>query len=59
MVQHEIDCLRILKSGFLEVHQFLDQYAYNWPPNQFVEYHRTFLHNSYGLLIIKANFGID
>jgi hypothetical protein len=58
ILNHEIDCIKILGIGYIGVHQFLDQYAWNWPPNKYVEYHRTFLHNSYGLAIVKANFGL-
>ena len=55
---HAEDCRRLLGKPFLEVHKFLDQYAKIFPPvNSYLDYHRTFLHNSYGIKIIRAKWG--
>ena len=41
----------------MEVHEFLDQYSNIFPPDIFVDYHRTFLHNSYGVEIVRSKWG--
>lgn len=57
IVEHEKDCRRYLGKDYKEVHNFLDQYAKHFPVGFFVDYHRSFLHNSYGLDIIKSRWG--
>lgn len=60
MVEHIRDCKRLLKDkkkGYRRVHLFLDQYAQTFPIGYFTDYHRTFLHNSYGLEIIRSTWG--
>lgn len=55
--EHMQDCYELLGSPYKEVHEFLDQYAERFPVYLFTEYHRSFLHNKYGLEIIKAEWG--
>lgn len=57
IVQHCEDCEKILGSPCIEVHEFLDQYAAFFPIRRFFEYHRTFLHNAYGLEISASRWG--
>lgn len=54
---HAADCKKILGKPYWEVHRFLDKYAEAFPVGHFVDYHRTFLHNSYGLKIVEAKWG--
>ena len=54
---HCEDCEALLGDPCLEVHEFLDQYAAFFPVQRFFEYHRTFLHNRYGLDIAGAKWG--
>lgn len=54
---HCEDCEALLGDACLEVHEFLDQYAPFFPIRVFYEYHRSFLHNSYGLKLIKEKWG--
>jgi len=54
---HCKDCKEILDEDFNHVHAFLDQYTKELPPPLFYDYHRTLLHNSYGLAIIRARWG--
>lgn len=54
---HCEDCRRFIKDDMVGVHRFLDQYAKMFPVMHFYDYHRTFLHNSYGLSLVKAMYG--
>lgn len=54
---HRRDCQELLGEEFPEIHRWLDQYAKDFPPPVFYDYHRTLLHNSYGLAIIRAQWG--
>jgi len=54
---HAAECEKILGKPYWEVHRFLDQYAGVFPVDHFIDYHRTFLHNSYGLEIVEARWG--
>lgn len=45
------------KDGCKEIHMFLDQYAAVFPVAYFYDYHRTFLHNTYGVRICAARWG--
>ena len=54
---HEKDCIHFLKKPWTDVHKCLDQCAKDYPPEKYAEYHRSFFHNSYGLMVIKALFG--
>jgi len=56
-IEHIEDCQHYLGKAYAAVHSFLDQYAHEFPIEHFVDYHRTFLHNSYGIAILKATFG--
>lgn len=60
ITEHIRDCREIFNSkkrGYRNVHKFLDQYTRTFPVGFFDMYHRTFLHNSYGLTIIKSMWG--
>lgn len=54
---HIDDCQRILNKSMEEVHIFLDQYAKTFDVSVYGEYHRTFLHNMYGIKIAQAKWG--
>jgi len=49
----------ILRQGydFIEVHQWLDHWAKKWPPPIFLEYHRAFRHNAWGIQQILEKWG--
>lgn len=57
--EHMKDCERVLGKPYEQVHKFLDQYAELFPVTIFTEYHRSFLHNKYGLEITKALWGLE
>jgi len=57
--EHMKDCKRVLGKPYKEVHEFLDQYAEMFPVQIFTEYHRSFLHNKYGLEVIRAMWGLE
>jgi hypothetical protein len=48
---HCEDTLIILGKGydFIEVHEWLDFYAKKYPPWCYLEYHRAFRHNAWGI----------
>jgi len=56
---HRKECKHFLKNEFVDVHVFLDQYANLFLPSLFLDYHRTFLHNSYGLQIVLSKWGVE
>ena len=55
--EHMDDCKKLLGSPWERVHKFLDQYAEVFPVVIFTEYHRGFLHNRYGIEIVRAMWG--
>ncbi len=55
--EHMEDCRLLLGNDWKDVHLFLDKMAKEFPINVFGEYHRTFLHNTYGLTIIEHKIG--
>jgi hypothetical protein len=55
--EHNKDCERLLGKAWQEVHQFLDQYVAVFDIGYFNEYHRTFLHNRYGIEVVRAKWG--
>lgn len=57
VIEHAKECKRYLDKEYWEVHKFLDQYSKIFPPDIFLDYHRTFLHNSYGVEIIRSKWG--
>jgi len=57
--EHAKDCKYFLDKSYWEVHKFLDQYASFFPVGNFVDYHRTFLHNSYGIKVVEAKWGAE
>lgn len=56
---HCDDCIELLGDNFVHVHKWLDQYAKDFPVQIWNDYHRSFLHNSYGVEIIRAKWGIE
>ena len=54
---HAEDCKRHIGDEMWEVHKFFDQHAEVFPIQVFYDYHRTFLHNSYGLTIVCNRWG--
>ena len=57
---HAADCKKYLKKPYSKVHRFLDQYIEVFPSkSSYLDYHRTFLHNSYGIKIIRAKWGYE
>ena len=57
--EHEKDCVAFLGKPYTEVHRWLDQYASLFPVGFFVDYHRSFTHNSYGLECIRSLYGYE
>jgi hypothetical protein len=57
IIKHMADCKKFLGEDFKEIHEFLDQEASIFNPMFFDDYHRTFLHNSYGVRLIKDKWG--
>lgn len=57
--EHMEDCERMLGKPYKEVHKFLDQYAETFPVYYLAEYHRSFLHNKYGIGVVKAIWGLE
>lgn len=55
---HMNDCKRLLGDTCQDVHLFLDKYAEIFLIQQFGEYHRSFLHNKYGIEVAKARWGL-
>lgn len=55
--QHCRDCIELLGKEFYEIHRWLDQYVKLFPIGSYQDYHRSFLHNSYGIEIIKVKWG--
>lgn len=55
--EHMNDCKKLLGNPWECVHKFLDQYTKAFPVAVFTEYHRGFLHNRYGIEIVKAMWG--
>ena len=57
---HMSDCRAIIGyCVFKQVHEFLDQYAKVFDVDRYGEYHRTFLHNKYGIEVVRAKWGLD
>ena len=54
---HELDCSLLLGLPYKKVHEWLDAYASSFPPPFFGEYHRSFRHNSRGVLLCQEYFG--
>jgi len=54
---HETDCLFFLRKKYTKVHEFLDSCAEDFSIHLFDDYHRTFLHNIYGLFMVEAFWG--
>lgn len=57
--EHMNDCKKLLGNPHEQVHKFLDQYAEAFPVVIFTEYHRGFLHNRYGIEIVRAMWGLE
>jgi hypothetical protein len=57
--EHMNDCEELLGNPWERVHKFLDQYAELFPVEIFTEYHRGFLHNRYGIEVVRAMWGIE
>ena len=57
IIFHNDDCQKILGESMEKVHLFLDQYAKTFDVRVFGEYHRTFLHNQYGVSIALSRWG--
>lgn len=55
--EHNIDCKRLLGKAWEKVHRFLDQYSAVFDVRHFKDYHRTFLHNRYGIEVVRAKWG--
>ena len=57
--EHMSDCKVLLGHPWERVHEFLDQYAEMFPVAIFTEYHRSFLHNKYGIEVVRAMWGLE
>ena len=56
---HIRDCKFFLGSGYKDVHIWLDQFTKMFPTGIFNDYHRTFLHNHYGIKILEDTMNKD
>lgn len=54
---HIEDCMRLLGAPFDDVHAYLDQWVYKYPPPTHLEYHRKFLHHANGVKECRERFG--
>lgn len=52
-------CNKYLGKPYREVHKWLDEFAGVFPIGFFNDYHRSFRHNSYGIQIIRARWGLE
>uniref|UniRef100_A0A6M3JZ97 Uncharacterized protein n=1 Tax=viral metagenome TaxID=1070528 RepID=A0A6M3JZ97_9ZZZZ len=57
--KHVRDCKFLLGKPYTKIHLWLDQYAKMFPIGMFNDYHRTFLHNSYGIGILEDTMDIN
>lgn len=56
--QHMEDTEKYLGKSMQKLHAWLDQYSRVFEPAVFSDYHRSFLHNSYGLELITDRWGV-
>jgi len=56
--KHCEDCMMLFGKKFEHVHKWLDQFSTKYPINHFLDYHRTYYHNKYGLEYIKLTWGL-
>lgn len=54
---HCKDCKKLLGDAHRDVHLFLDKMALEYPPLKFGEYHRMFLHSTYGVTVVQHKMG--
>ena len=54
---HNKDCMMLFGKTFDHVHAWLDQFAFKYPISDFLDYHRTYYHNRYGLEYIRLKWG--
>jgi len=55
--EHMKDCKKFIGKSYEDVHKFLDQYADIFSISVFYDYHRSFLHNSFGLAVAESRWG--
>jgi len=55
--RHEKDCLHLLQKPMWEVHAWLDEMNRVFPWQLFLDYHRSFRHNSWGVQQCLENWG--
>ncbi len=55
---HNEDCFRILNQEWDEVNGYLDAFAAKYPPPLFLEFHRKFRHNDWGVKQCKKKWGL-
>ncbi len=58
LADHCKDCKKLLGDAHQDVNLFIDKMVTEFPVHMFGEYHRTFLHNTYGLTVIYNKFGV-
>lgn len=57
--RHELDCLHLLQKPMWEVHAWLDEMSQVFPVELFIDYHRSFRHNSWGVQQCLEMWGSD
>jgi len=57
--RHELDCLHLLQKPMWEVHVWLDELNRVFPYQLFLDYHRSFRHNSWGIQQCFEMWGPD
>jgi len=57
LLDHRRDTAFYLGDPCDDIHMWLDQYERHFPKEQFYTYHRSFLHNSYGVKVAAQIWG--
>ena len=54
---HCADCIKTLGEPFRAVHEYLDEFATEYPPVRHGTFHRQFRHNVHGLAAVESRWG--
>lgn len=57
--RHELDCMHLMEKPMAEVHEWLDEMNRVFPYQLFLDYHRSFRHNSWGVQQCLEMWGSD
>jgi hypothetical protein len=59
IAEHCSDCIKELGKPFIEVHEWLDEFAIKFPPETHGVFHRKFRHNKEGVEKVRSAWGDD